>query len=519
MLTTAILLSLVETYLTFDFPIPFGQERPEVAFQAKRLSKYYDLTSRTWRDSEASLKQTHNLMLSFCREVYPERDVVTLHQGSLKTLQFCRVKDSTKCADFDTMTWFCVSRDELHTDSHTASPASTASAQVKRCLNESILIVRYETCTPIETTAISACAENTTLTKMDNVQTCNITLDGRETSGLLSADLRCCAKEQTTDTTDPIRIPIHGHNPFIPWTSKPSHRTDSPADPDLPPEWCGLDEVEAQRNNITEAKMTIMKDIYKTQNENSTGKIDYDELVKKIEQVERDLNLEVVELYQEHFLCLSRRVEDTIQGTILLLDNISSDKARESFQKEIRVVNSSLSDVKEKFRQICSDFTEGQSNDFNMDYREVVKDMQVLLLNIERVNLSVSGWEESNCAHCPTTKQSDTDLYTPPPIVPPRPTEEEEEEKEEEEEDNSKLKNQKYLIAIVSAVSVITIIVALVFFIVVVRRTLRKDVSGPFTTLPSADILTNEQYVAFLQKNGYANPTCLLSQKYIDDQD
>ena len=52
-----------------------------------------------------------------------------------------------------------------------------------------------------------------------------------------------------------------------------------------------------------------------------------------------------------------------------------------------------------------------------------------------------------------------------------------------------------------------------------VRRTLRKDVSGPFTTLPSADILTNEQYVAFLQKNGYANPTCLLSQKYIDDQD
>ena len=30
-------------------------------------------------------------------------------------------------------------------------------------------------------------------------------------------------------------------------------------------------QVEAQRNNITEAKMTIMKDIYKTQNENSTG--------------------------------------------------------------------------------------------------------------------------------------------------------------------------------------------------------------------------------------------------------
>lgn len=521
MLTTVILLSLVETYLTFDFPIPFGQDRPEVAFQAKRLSKYYDLTSGTWQDSDASLKQTHNLMLSFCREIYPERDVVTLHQGSLKTLQFCKVKDSTKCADFDTMTWFCVSRDELHTDSLTASPASTASAQVSRCLNESIQTVQYETCTPIQTTAANACAENMSLTKMDNVQTCNITLDGRETNGLLSADLRCCAKEQTIDTTDPIRIPIHGH-PFIPWTSKPSHRTDNPADPDLPPEWCGLEEVEAKRGNITEAKMAIMKDIYKTQDQNSTGKIDYDELVKKIEQVERDLNLEVVELYREHYLCLSKRIEDTIQDTFSLVDNISSDKARESFQREIRTVNSSLSEVKEKFEQICSNFTDGQSNDFNMDYREVVKDMQMLLLKLERVNVSISSWEESNCVNCPTTKQQDTGYFTPPPMVPPGPSEEEEEEEEEEkeeEEDNSKLKNQKYLIAIVSTVSVITIIVALVFFIVVVRRTLRKDVSGPFTTLPAADILTNEQYVAFLQKNGYANPTCLLSQKYIDDQD
>ena len=30
-------------------------------------------------------------------------------------------------------------------------------------------------------------------------------------------------------------------------------------------------QVEAQRGNITEAKMAIMKDIYKTQDQNSTG--------------------------------------------------------------------------------------------------------------------------------------------------------------------------------------------------------------------------------------------------------
>ena len=67
--------------------------------------------------------------------------------------------------------------------------------------------------------------------------------------------------------------------------------------------------------------------------------------MKKIEQVERDLNLEVVQLYRDHYLCLSKRVEDTIQDTLLLLDNISSDKARESFEREIRAVNSSLSEV------------------------------------------------------------------------------------------------------------------------------------------------------------------------------
>ena len=67
--------------------------------------------------------------------------------------------------------------------------------------------------------------------------------------------------------------------------------------------------------------------------------------MKKIEQVERDLNLEVVELYREHYLCLSKRIEDTIQDTLSLVDNISSDKARESFQREIRTVNSSLSGV------------------------------------------------------------------------------------------------------------------------------------------------------------------------------
>lgn len=83
-----------------------------------------------------------------------------------------------------------------------------------------------------------------------------------------------------------------------------------------------------------------------------------------------------------------------------------------------------------------------------------------------------------------------------------------------------KLNNQKYLIAIVSTVSIITILVAFMFFVIVVRRCLRDDLRNrTYTCYPANDILTTEQYVAFLQKNGYANPTCRLPQKYLDDHD
>jgi len=519
MLISAILFSLVETYLTFsdDFPIPF--ERPEVAFQAKRLSKYYDLGTSTWQDSGVGLKQTYSQMLTFCQDMYPDRDVVRLHQGDPKTLKFCKIKDNSKCAEFDIVTWICVSRDEFNTESHTASPASTASRPVAaRCLNETLQSVFYQTCTPIQTVIYSNyCSENMTFSKMDNVQTCNITVEGRETSGLLSADLKCCSKEETSQ--DIATIPSGDYNvknPFIPWTDEQTI-TLKPDDPDLPPEWCGLEQVEGKRENITSAKMELMKQIY-SQNEATEDEINYDKLVAQIEQVERDLHKEEVVLYREHFKCLAGKVDELIVSTHSLLDRIAATRAREAFTTDIRAVNTSLSEVSGKFAEICSDLVEGESNDFSKDYRKVVTDLQVLRLKIETISREVENWEESNCVHCETTKQ--IIFNTLPPVVTiggGDPGDLGQEEKKDE--DSSKLKNQKYLIAIVSTVSVITIIVALVFFIVVVRRTLHKDVSGRFTTLPSADILTNEQYVAFLQKNGYANPTCRLPQKYLDDHD
>jgi len=520
MLISVILLSLLDSYLTFDFPIPF--ERPEVAFQSKRLSKYYDVATSTWRDSELSLKQTYSQMLSFCQKMYPDRDIVRLHQGSPKTLQFCKVKDNSKCGDFDIVTWICVSRDEFNTEQQTASPASTASRPVTgHCLNETIEHVQYEHCTSIEI-AIYSCSENTTFSKMDNVRTCNVTTARRRTSGLLSADLRCCAKEESAHTTDslPQQEGQQRDNPFNPfWTE--TNPTVNPTDPDLIPEWCGLEQVEARRGNITDAKMEIMKEIY-TQNEDSEGEINYDELVAQIEKVERDLNKEVVALYKDHFACLADTVRQLALSALALTARVTAPRTRDSLVEEIQAVNSSLLQVSVKFAEICANLVEGESNDFNKDYREVVTELQILRGKVEKIKYNIENWEEQNCAHCPPTTQQH-DHNTLPPVrvadkggsVDP----EQRKEEDEEDEDNSKLKNQKYLIAVVSTVSVITIIVALVFFIVVVRRTLHKDVAGRFTSLPAADILTNEQYVAFLQKNGYANPTCRLPQKYLDDHD
>lgn len=516
MLISAILLSLLETYLTFDFPIPF--ERPEVAFQSKRLSKYYDVATSEWRDSELSLKQTYSHMLSFCQRMYPDRDIVRLHQGSPKTLRFCKIKDNSKCGDFDIVTWICVSRDEFNTELQTASPASTASRPVTgRCLNETIQHVQYEQCTSIET-AIYSCSDNTTFSKMDNVQTCNITLSRRRTSGLLSADLRCCAKQQAVSTTDtlPRQPGHHKDNPFYIWPDV--NPTVNPTDPDLTPEWCGLEQVEAKRGNITDTKLEIMKEIY---NQNKDSEINYDELVAQIEKVERELNTEVVTLYQEHFTCLADTVREIARAALAQTTRISQQRSRDAQLEELQSVNSTLEQVSSKFTEICSIFVEGESNDFNKDYRELVTELQVLRGKAEKIKYKIENWEEQNCVHCPpTTRHQDSN--TLPPVQLPDNMDNmdvNQDEEREEEEDNSKLKNQKYLIAVVSTVSVITIIVALVFFIVVVRRTLQKDVPGRFTSLPAPDILTNEQYVAFLQKNGYANPTCRLPQKYLDDHD
>eukprot|EP00116_Pleurobrachia_bachei_P014149 sb/3474411/ len=87
------------------------------------------------------------------------------------------------------------------------------------------------------------------------------------------------------------------------------------------------------------------------------------------------------------------------------------------------------------------------------------------------------------------------------------------------EEETSATLSEETLIVIVSVISAVTIVVALVFFLIVVRRTFVKSSSGQRSMTAHTDLLTAQQYVSFLQKNGYANPTCRLPQKYLNEKD
>ena len=70
-------------------------------------------------------------------------------------------------------------------------------------------------------------------------------------------------------------------------------------------------------------------------------------LVVKIGKVERDLNLEVVELFKEHFACLAAKVEQLVHSTDNLLQRIVSTRARENFSRDIQSVNATLSEVRD----------------------------------------------------------------------------------------------------------------------------------------------------------------------------
>lgn len=508
-----IILCLIESRLTFDFPIPF--DRAEVAFQQRRLSKYYDLVSGQWRDTDEGFKQTYFRILTFCQTVYPDHNIIQVHQseGPPETLSFCRIKDASRCSDIETITWVCVSRDTMHSVAPTATLASTASPQITtRCYNETSESIAYDVCTPIQSVVDSNyCSDNNlTVNKMDNVKTCSITdQDGDISNGLISADLQCCSKipegegySRPNIATIP-RSPNDNH-PFWPLGPDTIHPTSKP-NINLTEEWCDLKQVEEQYKNMTDANVELMKEIYAQRETNG-------DLLLQLQSISRDLNEQVVKLYSEHFECLIGTVQQKVDQTKLSLDLMTKLQNRDSFVANIANVNISLQEVNMTFSTICTHLLNGTSNDFSNEYKKVVSRVQELRHEIEEISSELE--EAENCVECETdvgyndnthpSFDNDVDLTV--------------EKEDEEEEDGSKLRNQKYLIVIVSTVSCITILVALVFFILVVRRTLHKD-AGRFTALPSADILTNEQYVAFLQRNGYSNPTCKLPQKYLDDYD
>lgn len=509
---------LLREIFSFDFPIPF--DRPEVAFQPRKVSKYYNLIQREWLDGSEDFKvrfPTHDQIVSFCQTMYPDDDIVNARQGQLRSLSFCNFKDRDKCSDKQVLTWVCVSRSDQYTEAFTATPISTASGSIESfCYNETIHSIRLDTCTSVKIVwEHDLCSDyNLTMNKLINVTNCQIkeTTDDDSSEvtidGLLSADVLCCSKnknrpDETSLGPDIVTLPGDIMKPFHPQftVAPPTY----PRRTELPQEWCNFAGVEDKEKNITDKNIKVMKDIYQYNTINDQGK---DVTMEQISTVDKEMKQEVVVIYSEHFSCLASTLEILLKECRGLLEQYTARNLKKSqlYMEDINLASRTLKDVNETFKSICERHLNGEEGDLSSAYRFVVRQMQELKLQADEL---VTDLEElENCVECfpvHTTK---------PPYNPPdsKPTD----EPDDNNDDGSNLQNQKYLIAIVSAVSCITILVALIFFILVVRRTLQKD---RFTALPSADILTNEQYVTFLQKNGYANPTCRLPQKYLDDQD
>ena len=501
-----LLIFIIKEVSSYDFPGPYI--RPEVAFQPRKISKFYNLLEGEWQDGEESFRvkyPTHTQIVSFCTLVYPDLDITNVRQGQMRNLSFCNFKGRDKCSLKQTVTWTCLSRNEQFTEPYTATPASTASESIDpKCYNETIHSIRPSTCTKVTVVwEHDLCSEyNLTMKKLNNVISCEIaeTTDddpgGVFIDGLMSADLQCCSKNWEADTNRQEETTLH--NPFLPIFTEATFI--HPTGHELPKEWCNFQEVEDKRDNITAKNLLEMKEIY-TQLDSQDKKM----IFEQISSVEQKSRQELVVLYSEHFVCLTSTVQLLLKQCDDLLDkHIAKNlKNGKSYRESIHSVNVALKEVNETFKSICERHL--KRGDLSSEYKVVVRRIQELRLEADELFTKLELLE--NCVECFPIYTTKTPYKQTEKIPKNKPN--------ENDRDESNLQTQ-YLIAIVSAVSCITILVALIFFILVVRRTLHKD---RFTALPSADILTNEQYVTFLQKNGYANPTCRLPQKYLDDQD
>lgn len=523
-------LNLIERSLHFDLPnIASDFEQPSVAFQQRKLSKYLDLVTGEWTDSDEGYKASYQHILQFCQSSYPDRGITQVHQGgSLETLPFCNVKDKAKCAYKETVTWSCMSREATFSSPASVSPTSPSNHQIQtiRCNNETSESLNYDTCISIQDVVRTdhCSVRNQTLYRMRNLVHCEIdNPDGKKqkVQGLLSADLQCCTKPtgvEEDEFDDPFLRPDFATPTGRPQDAenwfRPSGAVAFPPDPtpvpdeSLPSEWCQLQEVERKRENMTDENLSVMKDIY-SKTEQSRVDINMEEVVVEIKAVEKQLNVKVVTLYTQHFNCLGDTVKEILVGCGLVLQRLRlAPEDSETFAATLNLVSLSLTEANTTFSGMCKRQLDGAANDFSTEYRSVVIRLQELRLQIETVKEELDALE--NCAACMSA--------APPtqPVVPtvPIPNNTGDQYKTDnvpkDDSESSKLWNKKYLTAIVSAVSGLTVLIALVFFILVVRRTLQRDSSRNYTDIPRADILSDEQYVAFLQKNGYANPTCRL---------
>jgi len=178
------------------------------------------------------------------------------------------------------------------------------------------------------------------------------------------------------------------------------------------------------------------------------------------------------------------------------------EKLTSSFQVTVK-----RGEVEQGFGELVLEYTH-----LTNKYRGLVNIAQRLKSDIDKVQVALEmiiNKKQPECNDCTENEIKDT-TDSPIPFIRPNPPS----QTEETVIETQKTIMTSGIVIVVGAVCCCIIIPAFLFFVYIVQKTLKKK-----KKFPSSDTLSNEQYVAILQKNGFENPTCRLPRKYLDDHD
>jgi len=492
--------------------------RPKVMFMSGKQSQYYDLASSKWVQTiEETTEGSWSSILKFCQKNYPHLDITNVKKSDTASVkvQWCNYNNPSKCRKFASrVPWYCLER------SRTASPGTESPSLQPTSVTDMMCLsmeISFDVCISITEVTVHCkqrCdAQNLSFQSLNPKDSCN---DSRSNMSLRAADIKCCpttggynrgADLFPNHETEPpkggnigdIFGPVdtsESTNPFLP--KAPLNITK------LPDEWCGLEDVEKGTDDINAAITVKLREMY---NQTKGKDVDpYNEVVKNGTRA-------VIKLYTGHFECLMTTLVNTTISVQSLWDQTKerfperAEKIRDYVEGSIQQVTVKRGEVEQGFGELVLEYTH-----LTNKYRGLVNIAQRLKSDIDKVQVALEmiiNKKQPECNDCTENEIKDT-TDSPIPFIRPNPP---------SQTDETVIETQKTImtsgiVIVVGAVCCCIIIPAFLFFVYIVQKTLKKK-----KKFPSSDTLSNEQYVAILQKNGFENPTCRLPRKYLDDHD